>query len=77
MAKSETSTADTAGETKGTRVLKPRPVFVVIDGPPALMEQIKADLTARELTVTSTTRDSAEILTHVMGGGTVLQGMMK
>lgn len=77
MAKTETSSDETKTETKGTRVLKPRPVFTVIDGPAPLMEQIKAAITSGELKVTSTTRDSADILTHVMSGGTVLQGMMK
>ena len=66
----------TEGEKK-TRELKPRPVFMALEGDQALIDQIKAAVASGNLKVSQTTRAAQDVFPVIMGGGAVLEGSMK
>jgi hypothetical protein len=81
MARNTEATADTEATDapKATRVLQPRPVYMILTGDAEALETVHALYKAKKITVADTTRDNEAIVDAVSNGETIVffKGMMK
>lgn len=77
-AESVTETAETAKE-KATRVLLPRPVYMILSGDADALQTVFELHRAKKIVVAETTRDNEAIVDAVSNGETIVffKGMMK